>query len=180
MKSTKLEERPQRALRINKRELRSLEECMSSSNEAILKRQRSPVISVPGGKSMKSWKDRRFIFFLAIFLWIFFGAPPFSNQEAKAAQISSVQRGTATSTGDGTTTVSISSVDTAKAFLIFSTRHNGDRPVNSEIRGRIATSTSLEFLRVTSTTNLQFRIDGAASTHIIWWQVIEFTNTECQ
>ncbi len=158
------------------------------------------------------------------------------------------------STSNGTVTVSITSVDTTKSFLIFQTRHNSNRPPGSEIRGRIATPTSLEFVRVTdgvtpepvtitihwyvvsfssgvkvqrgaiasqnattlnvtlptpvaavnqafvtwsktpaasdviydnndpilgeltSTTNLQFRVNAANASHIIWWQVIEFTN----
>ncbi|MGQ0670233.1 MAG: hypothetical protein ACT4PO_11270 [Actinomycetota bacterium] len=162
----------------------------------------------------------------------------------------SVQTGTATSSANGTLTVPISAVTPARSFLIFNTRHSSNRPVGSMVRGRIATSTSLEFVRVTdeatpvaisiqwyvvqydcgvnvqrgqvtqtattlnvpitpvaslsqafvtwsktpastdlnwnaddpvvgeltTTSNLQFRVNTAASTHIIWWQVIEFTN----
>ena len=169
------------------------------------------------------------------------------------ADWTSVQSGTATISSNGTTntlTVPITSVDPSKSFLIFQTRHDGNRPVNSMIRGRIATATSVEFVRVsnevapgvpidiqwyvvehprvavqrgevaqtaatinvpitpvaslsqafvtwsktsaagdsnwstddplvaelTTTSNLQFRVNGAASTHVIWWQVVEFTN----
>ena len=30
---------------------------------------------------------------------------------------------------------------------------------------------------LTSTSNLQFRVNGANSSHVIWWQVVEFTNS---
>src|SRR4030067_2687159 len=73
----------------------------------------------------------------------------FSPQDAKAAIVSSVQTGTTTSTANGTVTVPITLVDPAKSFLIFQTRHNSNRPPGSELRGRIATPTSLEFVRVT-------------------------------
>ncbi|MDC4228074.1 MAG: hypothetical protein MPW15_28545 [Candidatus Manganitrophus sp.] len=168
----------------------------------------------------------------------------------------SVQTGTANATADGTFTVNIpSAVVPARSFLIFNARHNSNRPVGSYIRGRIASATTLEFVRVTdegpgmppinirwyvveydsgvsvqrgettqsattinlraaqgfagvaainrafvtwsktptdtdvaysfndpiigeitATNNLQFRVDTAAATHIIWWQVIEYTN----
>lgn len=161
----------------------------------------------------------------------------------------SVQTGTATSSANGTLTVPISAVDPARSFLIFNTRHNSNRPVGSMVRGRIATSTSLEFVRVTNeatpvaisiqwyvvqyecgvnvqrgqvtqsattvnvpitavaavsqafvtwsktpasndlnlnaddplvgelttTSNLQFRVNTANTSHVIWWQVVEFT-----
>lgn len=167
-----------------------------------------------------------------------------------AALISSVQTGTTTIAVNGTVTVTISSVDTTKSFLVFQTRHDLNRPVASDIRGRIASSTTLEFARVTdeatpvtvtirwyvlsfssgvnvqrgeftqsaattdititavaavnqafvtwsktpastdqttnyddpvvgeltSTTNLQFRINTANASHMVWWQVVEFTN----
>ena len=162
-----------------------------------------------------------------------------------------VQSGTATSSANGTITVAISAVTPARSFLMFSTRHSSNRPVGSMVRGRIATSTSLEFVRVTdeaspapainirwyvvqydcgvnvqrgsvtqsattvnvpitavaavgqafvtwsktpastdqtwndddpivgeltTTSNLQFRVNTAAGTHVIWWQVVEFTD----
>ena len=61
-----------------------------------------------------------------------------------------VQSGTLTVTGSGTATVAITSVDPGKAFLLFQSRHNGNRPPNSMLRGRIASGTSLEFVRVTN------------------------------
>jgi hypothetical protein len=169
---------------------------------------------------------------------------------AGAALLSGVQSGTASSTAAGTLTVPIASVDPARSFLVFQTRHNGDRPVSSFLRGRIASATTLEFARVTdeptpvtmnirwyvasfasgvsvqrgevsqatqtinvpitavgavnrafvtwsktpvasdtgwdtndpilgeltATNNLQFRVNFETPEHIIWWQVVEFTN----
>jgi hypothetical protein len=77
-----------------------------------------------------------------------------------------VQRGTAVSDSNGTIMVKISRVDTAKSFLIFSTRHNSNRPVGSELRGRIATDTTLEFTRVTN--------DTTSVPITIQWYVVEF------
>jgi hypothetical protein len=167
-----------------------------------------------------------------------------------AALVSSVQSGTAVSSSNGTLTVPISSIDPARSFLVFQVRHDSNRPVAALLRGRIASATSLEFVRVTdevtpvattiqwyvasfasgvtvqrgevaqatqtidvpiaavaavnqafvtwsktpiasdgtwdtndplvaeltSTTNLQFRVNFETAAHIIWWQVIEFTN----
>lgn len=62
-----------------------------------------------------------------------------------------VQAGTAVNAANGTLTVALPSrVDPARAFLIFSTRHNNGRPVGSMLRGRIATATTLEFTRDTN------------------------------
>ncbi len=177
-----------------------------------------------------------------------------SEDAAARAVVKAVQSGTTSIDSNGgtnTITVPITSVNTASSFLIFQTRHNGNRPVNSMIRGRIASATTLEFVRVsneaapgvpiniqwyvaefssgvnvqrgevaqstttinvpitpmaavnqafvtwsktptagdgttnsddvvvgelTSTSNLQFRVNGANASHIISWQVIEFTN----
>ena len=177
------------------------------------------------------------------------------NSFSAAASWTAVQSGTASISSNGgtnTLTVPITSVDPSKSFLIFQSRHNGNRPVNSMIRGRVATATSLEFVRVsnevapgvpidlqwyvveiptgvnvqrgeipsqnlttinvpitpvaavnqafvtwsktpasgdgtfnsddtilgelTSTNNLQFRVNTTNASHVIWWQVIEFTN----
>jgi hypothetical protein len=66
-----------------------------------------------------------------------------------AALLSGVQSGTAVSTASGTVTVPITSIDPTRSFLVFQTRHDGNRPVSSYLRGRIATATTLEFVRVT-------------------------------
>jgi hypothetical protein len=77
-----------------------------------------------------------------------------------------VQRGTATSTADGVTSVTISSVNTARAFLMFTTRSDSNRPVGSVIGGRLASSTSLEFLRDTD--------EISPVTMTIEWSVVEY------
>ncbi len=77
-----------------------------------------------------------------------------------------VQNGTATSSANGTTTVTITAVDPAKAFVLFSTRHNSARPVGSEVRGRVASATSLEFARDTD--------ESSPVTITIEWSVIEY------
>lgn len=83
-----------------------------------------------------------------------------------AAVLKSVQSGTTVSSGSGVTTVNISSVDTSKSFLVFQTRHNSNRPVGSELRGRIASPTKIEFGRTTNET----------STISVQWYVVEFAS----
>ena len=173
-------------------------------------------------------------------------------REAAAASVQRVQSGTAVNSANGTQTITITSVDPAKSFLIFETRHESNRPPGSAVRGRLASATTIEFVRVTdgvspepapiniqwyvvsfasgvnvqrgevtqsttvvnvpitavaavnqafvlwsksasagdgtwgsddmvlgeitSTTNLQFRTDGANAAHTIAWQVVEFTS----
>jgi hypothetical protein len=85
-----------------------------------------------------------------------------------AALLSGVQTGTAVSTANGTVTVPITSVDTTRSFLIFQVRSTGDRPVSSYLRGRIASATTLEFVRVT---------DEASPLQIdIRWYVASFAS----
>lgn len=86
---------------------------------------------------------------------------------ASCYQRASTQNGTATSSSNGTTTVAIASVDLSRAFLLFSSRHSLNRPVGSEVRGRVATSTSLEFVRVTD--------EASPITMTIEWSVVEYT-----
>jgi len=169
-----------------------------------------------------------------------------------AATVRQVQSGTATSSVDGTVAAAIPiAVDPARSFLIFTVSSNNVRPVGTELRGRLASGTSVEFVRVTdegtpsainvswsvveyecgvnvyrgdhtltsaltqnltiptvaataqafvltsattiaadattggddlivadltSTTNLQLRVDTAATDHIVGWQVVEFVN----
>lgn len=85
-----------------------------------------------------------------------------------AATVSSVQSGTASSTANGTLTVTITSVDTTKSMLIFQTRHSSNRPVGATVRGRIASATTLEFVRSTdevspATINIQWYVVSYAS-----------------
>ena len=161
-----------------------------------------------------------------------------------------LQKGSTTSTANGTRTVTITAVNTSRAFLIFTSRSNLNRPVVSQIGGRIASATTIEFIRntneaspvtvtiewtvveyncgvnvqrgsfafsatptdvtitpvnstaaafviwsktpnatdaassnndptlgeLTSTSNVQFRMDSPDSTHTVYWQVVEFTD----
>jgi hypothetical protein len=79
------------------------------------------------------------------------------------AAVKSRQTGTTTSSGTGTVTVTITAVDMTKSFLVFQTRDTLNRPV-SQIRGRIASNTTLEFARVT---------DETATVNIRWY-VVEY------
>lgn len=86
---------------------------------------------------------------------------------AEAADVAGLQRGTALSTGNGTVTVTLpQAVDPARAVLFFSTRHDSDRPPGSMLRGRLATSTTVTFDRVSNQTS---NID-------INWTVVEFAS----
>src|SRR3954452_5505142 len=93
------------------------------------------------------------------------GSNSVSASSCLAAEAKTIQKGTATSTGNGTTTVAINAVDTTKAFLMFNLNSNLDRPPGSEVRGRVASATTLEFIRVTDET----------STINIQWYLVEFT-----
>ena len=170
-------------------------------------------------------------------------------QDAAAAVLQQVQSGTAVNTANGTQTITISSVDITKSFLVFQVRSTGDRPVSTTVRGRLASATTIQFERstnegaplainiqwyvatfgsgvlvqrgtatmsaltvnvpvtavasmsqafvlwsmtpnptelengsddviagdLTTTSNLQFRTNDA-SGHVVWWQVVEFTD----
>ena len=95
-----------------------------------------------------------------------------SEDAAARAVVKAVQSGTTSIDSNGgtnTITVPITSVNTASSFLIFQTRHNGNRPVNSMIRGRIASATTLEFVRVSN--------EAAPGVPInIQWYVAEFSS----
>ncbi|MCB2224506.1 MAG: hypothetical protein KQH83_10100 [Actinobacteria bacterium] len=72
------------------------------------------------------------------------------------------QSGTATSIGDGTVSVPITPVDRSTSFLVFSTRHDLNRPVTT-LRGAIAADgASVEFTRAT---------DEASPVDIAWYVV---------
>lgn len=102
---------------------------------------------------------------------VFTDAPPvpgnaFNTSGCFQARVNQVLTGQATSSANGTVTVAIAAVDPTKSFLMFGTRHNLNRPVGSEVRGRIASSTSLEFVRVTN--------EGAPVIITIRWYVVEY------
>jgi hypothetical protein len=82
-------------------------------------------------------------------------------------RVESFQKGTTSNAVNGTTTVTISSVNPARAFLIFNTRHSSNRPVGSMLRGRLASATTVEFARVTD--------EPTPSTINIQWYVVEYT-----
>ena len=77
-----------------------------------------------------------------------------------------VQSGTLTSTANGSVTATITAVDDTKAFLLFSTSSNLNRPPGSEVKGRLASATSVEFSRVTDET--------VPATITITWDVVEY------
>jgi len=85
---------------------------------------------------------------------------------ADAAVCQSMQSGTAVNNANGIQTITISSVDTTKSVLFFQTRSSGNRPVNSEVRGRLQSATTIEFERVTD--------EGAPATINIQWYVVTF------
>jgi hypothetical protein len=85
---------------------------------------------------------------------------------ASAAILQQVQSGTAVNNAAGTQTITISAIDTTKSFLIFTVRSSGDRPVNSTVRGRIASATTIQFDRSTN--------EGAPLAITIQWYVATF------
>ena len=88
----------------------------------------------------------------------------FNTAQAAVAQL--VQSGTAVNTANGIQTIGISSVDTTKSVLIFQARSNSNRPVASEVRGRLQSATTIQFERVT---------DEASPAAInIQWYVVTF------
>ncbi len=82
---------------------------------------------------------------VCLLLWSLTGGAP----AAEAASVQNTQAGALTSVANGTQSVTITSVDTTKSVLFFSTRHDSNRPVGSVIRGRLANATTIEFVRVT-------------------------------
>ncbi len=77
-----------------------------------------------------------------------------------------VQSGTVANTANGTQVVTITSVDTTKSILFFQTRSDSNRPVASEVRGRLASATTIEFIRATD--------EGVPATINIQWYLATF------
>ncbi|MEO8521297.1 MAG: hypothetical protein ABI603_08040, partial [Acidobacteriota bacterium] len=73
-----------------------------------------------------------------------------SVREASAATLQQVQSGTAVNSANGIQTITISSIDPTKSFLIFEAASDSNRPVGSTVRGRLASATTIEFERVTN------------------------------
>jgi len=88
-----------------------------------------------------------------------------SSLSAGAAVVKAIYKGSAVSTSEGTVVVDLPvAVDPSKSVLFFHTRHNNDRPVGSMVRGVLADSTSLNFVRVSNQN----------STINIEWQLVEW------
>ncbi|WP_260292908.1 LamG domain-containing protein [Sedimenticola hydrogenitrophicus] len=68
----------------------------------------------------------------------------------QAAEVKRVQSGILSSNSAATHTVNITTVDPAKAFLIFQTRHSSNRPGGSAAAGRLGSASSLEFVTTRS------------------------------
>ena len=95
---------------------------------------------------------------------IFFMFAILCSAPAAAATLNSVQSGTTTITG-GSKTVTITSVDTSKAFLVFSTRQNEEEPDEVQISGQITNATTLTFDRAADEKTIN-----------VTWYVAEFTS----
>ena len=78
-----------------------------------------------------------------------------------------LQHGTTAVNANGTTAVPISSVTTTSAVLLFTLRSDSNRPVGSTVRGRLASSTSVEFVRTTD--------EASPAPITVAWDVVEFT-----
>ena len=92
----------------------------------------------------------------------------FSASDCFDAKPDSVQNGTATSSASGVVSVPITPVDPTLSFLMFSSRHDSNRPVGSMIRGRLnATGDAVEFERVTD--------EAVPVTMTMEWYVVTYT-----
>ena len=90
------------------------------------------------------------------------------GQDAAAASLKGVQRGTATiAGGSASVTATLSpAVDTTKAFLVFGVSENTGNPADGQVSGQITNSTTVTFQRVGT--------DGHAVT--MSWYVAEFAS----
>ncbi len=81
-----------------------------------------------------------------------------------AVPLHSVQSGSATvSSGSSSAVVPITAVDPAKAFLVFTLRHDIDNPADSMVTGQLVGNNSLTFQRVGTSTDVTLE-----------WSVVEF------
>lgn len=89
-------------------------------------------------------------------------------QGVQAAQLQSVQSGATTIGTSATfTEVTITAVDTSRAFLVFGTRLDENQPDYSQISGQLQNATTLRFERP---------ISGATNDVTIRWYVAEFVS----
>ncbi len=93
------------------------------------------------------------------------GANIFSTLNCAAADGITMQSGTAVSNNSGVTTATITAVDPAKAFLMFSIRSNQNVPRDSMVRGELTNGTTVSFYRNTINTNRPINIE---------WSVVEY------
>jgi hypothetical protein len=63
-----------------------------------------------------------------------------------------VQKGSLTNNTTGTTSVTVNAVTMSRAFLLYTVRMNNSNPDRAEIAGRLASSTSIQFVRSSSVT----------------------------
>ncbi|MGH9372055.1 MAG: hypothetical protein ACRD15_11045, partial [Vicinamibacterales bacterium] len=119
------------------------------------------MLSVPRRRSRLRGASRRLLAVCAAIVVLGVTA-----QDAAAAIVEQVQSGTVVNNSNGVQTVTIASIDPATSFLIFQIRSNGDRPVNSVIRGRLASATTIEFERLSN--------EGAPVAINIQWYVATF------
>lgn len=76
----------------------------------------------------------------------------FTTGSCMVPRVKDVQRGTLSHTVNGSVAVAVTSVDTSRAFLLFTTSHGSSRPPESLLRGTLASSTSLQFTRDSNAT----------------------------
>jgi Peptidase family C25 len=88
---------------------------------------------------------------------------------AQAAVVQSVQTGIATSNADGVMTVPIPvAINPTQSALFFDSSHDSNRPTSSAVAGRIASATTLEFVRATDET--------PPGTMEIRWYVVQWSS----
>lgn len=93
-------------------------------------------------------------------------ANQFSTRACYDARLQGVQRGSVSSSTDGTTSIAIAPVDPARAFVLFSASSAAAEPDESSVSVRLASATSLDVVRAS---------DGAPpGTVEVEWSVVEY------
>ncbi len=93
-------------------------------------------------------------------------ANSFSTLPCFDARLRSVQSGQHVNDTDGVSSVAITAVDPAASFLLMSHTSSVDEPDESMIAGRLASATSLEFVRATD--------DVPPADIVVEWAVVEY------
>ena len=86
---------------------------------------------------------------------------------AGCGRAKTLQHGTTTVNVNGATAIPVSTVAPTSAVLLFSLRSDSNRPVASTVRGRLASATSIEFVRVTD--------EASPAPIVVSWDLVEFT-----